>query len=104
MLISNDWTFSIEIALIIEIARPTSHVYISLEGTAQIRHLCMGKMSQTITLSKCDHNLTTKCFAKRLTQALKDKLQPNQTAYLPGKQIQDHLRLKTQWLITPLNS
>ncbi len=46
-----------------------------------------------ITLSNCDHKLITKCLARRLTTALKPCLHPNQTAYLPGKQIQDNLRV-----------
>ncbi len=46
-----------------------------------------------ITLSNCDHKLITKCLAKRLTDVLKPYLHPNQTAYLPGKQIQDNLRV-----------
>jgi len=46
-----------------------------------------------ITLSNCDHKLITKCLARRLTNALKPCLHPNQTAYLPGKQIQDNLRV-----------
>jgi len=46
-----------------------------------------------ITLSNCDHKLITKCYATRLTNILKNYLHPNQTAYLPGKQIQDNLRL-----------
>jgi len=46
-----------------------------------------------ITLSNCDHKLITKCLAKRLTNALKPCLHPNQTAYIPGKQIQDNLRI-----------
>jgi hypothetical protein len=46
-----------------------------------------------ITLSNCDHKLITKCYAKRLTDLLSTHLHPNQTAYLPGKQIQDNLRL-----------
>jgi len=46
-----------------------------------------------ITLSNCDHKLITKCLAKRLTNALKLCLHPNQTAYIPGKQIQDNLRI-----------
>jgi len=46
-----------------------------------------------ITLSNCDHKLITKCYANRLTRALIGHLHPNQTAYLPGKQIQDNLRL-----------
>jgi hypothetical protein len=44
-------------------------------------------------LSNCDHKLFTKCYANRLTKVLTDYLHPNQTAYLPGKQIQDNLRL-----------
>jgi exonuclease III len=46
-----------------------------------------------ITLSNCDHKLITKCLAKRLTSTLGSYLHPNQTAYLPGKQIQDNLRV-----------
>jgi hypothetical protein len=46
-----------------------------------------------ITLSNCDHKLITKCLAKRLTDVLKPYLHPNQTAYLPGNQIQDNLRV-----------
>jgi len=46
-----------------------------------------------ITLSNCDHKLITKCYAKRLTNILRNVLHPNQTAYLPGKQIQDNLRV-----------
>jgi hypothetical protein len=46
-----------------------------------------------ITLSNCDHKIITKCYAKRLTRAIQDKLHSSQTAYLPGKQIQDNLRL-----------
>jgi len=46
-----------------------------------------------ITLSNCDHKLITKCMARRLTEALRPCLHPNQTAYLPGKQIQDNLRV-----------
>jgi hypothetical protein len=46
-----------------------------------------------ITLSNCDHKVITKCLAKRLTTALGAYLHPNQTAYLPGKQIQDNLRV-----------
>jgi hypothetical protein len=46
-----------------------------------------------ITLSNCDHKLITKCYAKRFTNILKTFLHPSQTAYLPGKQIQDNIRL-----------
>jgi hypothetical protein len=46
-----------------------------------------------ITLSNCDHKLITKCLAIRLTNALKPCLHSNQTAYIPGKQIQDNLRV-----------
>jgi hypothetical protein len=46
-----------------------------------------------ITLSNCDHKVITKCYARRLTEVLKTYLHPNQTAYLPGKQIHDNLRL-----------
>jgi hypothetical protein len=46
-----------------------------------------------ITLSNCDHKIITKCYAKRITEILSSFLHPNQTAYLPGKQIQDNLRL-----------
>jgi len=46
-----------------------------------------------ITLSNCDHKLITKCYAKRMTSILQSHLHPNQTAYLPGKQIHDNLRL-----------
>ncbi len=46
-----------------------------------------------ITLSNCDHKIITKCYAKRLTDILCNVLHPNQTAYLPGKQIQDNLRV-----------
>jgi hypothetical protein len=46
-----------------------------------------------ITLSNCDHKLITKCLARRLTNVLTKYLHPNQTAYLPGKQIQDNLRI-----------
>jgi hypothetical protein len=46
-----------------------------------------------ITLSNCDHKLITKCLARRLTNALGPCLHPDQTAYLPGKQIQDNLRV-----------
>jgi hypothetical protein len=46
-----------------------------------------------ITLSNCDHKLITKCYANRLTNVMAKYLHPSQTAYLPGKQIQDNLRL-----------
>jgi len=46
-----------------------------------------------ITLSNCDHKLITKCLARRLTNAVKKCLHPSQTAYLPGQQIQDNLRV-----------
>ncbi len=46
-----------------------------------------------ITLSNCDHKLITKCYSKRLTDILNSYLHPNQTAYLPGRQIHDNLRL-----------
>jgi len=46
-----------------------------------------------ITLSNCDHKLITKCYARRLTNTLEKTIHSNQTAYLPGKQIQDNLRL-----------
>jgi hypothetical protein len=46
-----------------------------------------------ITLSNCDHKLLTKCMARRLTNALRPCLHPNQTAYLSEKQIQDNLRV-----------
>jgi len=46
-----------------------------------------------ITLSNCDHKVITKCYAKRMTDLLQIYLHPNQTAYLPGKQIHDNLRL-----------
>ncbi len=46
-----------------------------------------------ITLSNCDHKIITKCYSKRLTTVLCDRLHSSQTAYLPGKQIQDNLRL-----------
>ncbi len=45
-----------------------------------------------ITLSNCDHKLITKCYANRLTKIIQTVIHPNQTAYLPGKQIQDNLR------------
>jgi len=43
-------------------------------------------------LSNCDHQLITKCHAGRRTSVIASKLHPNQTAYLPGNQIQDNLR------------
>jgi exonuclease III len=46
-----------------------------------------------ITLSNCDHKLITKCLARRLTLAVRKCLHPSQTAYLPGQQIQDNLRI-----------
>jgi hypothetical protein len=46
-----------------------------------------------ITLSNCDHKLITKCYARRLTKALQPYIHPNQMAYLPGKQMQDNLRI-----------
>ena len=48
---------------------------------------------RAITLSNCDHKLITKCYARRLTNTLEKTIHSNQTAYLPGKQIQDNLRL-----------
>jgi hypothetical protein len=46
-----------------------------------------------ITLSNCDHKLITKCLAHRLTNAVRKCLHPSQTAYLPGQQFQDNLRV-----------
>jgi hypothetical protein len=46
-----------------------------------------------ITLSNCDHKLISKCYARRLTNTPEKTIHSNQTAYLPGKQIQDNLRL-----------
>lgn len=46
-----------------------------------------------IILSNCDHKLITKCYAIRLTEALRNILHPSQIAYLPVKQIQDNLRV-----------
>ena len=46
-----------------------------------------------ITLSNCDHKLITKCLSQRLTKAVRKCLHPSQTAYLPGLQIQDNLRV-----------
>jgi hypothetical protein len=39
------------------------------------------------------NKLERKCYARRLTRVLQPYIHSNQTAYLPGKQIQDNLRI-----------
>ena len=45
-----------------------------------------------ITLSNTDHKLITKTYAKRLTKAVSNKISQEQTAYLPGRLINDKIR------------
>jgi len=45
-----------------------------------------------ITLSNCDHKLITKVYSKRRTKALDSKIGHEQTAYIPGRLINDNIR------------
>ena len=46
-----------------------------------------------ITRSNCDFKIITKTLASRLTDGLKEVINPNQTAYIKGRQITDNLHL-----------
>ena len=45
-----------------------------------------------ITLSNTDHKLITKTYAKKLTKVVADKIGEEQTAYIPGRLINDNIR------------
>ena len=45
-----------------------------------------------ITLSNTDHKLVTKTYARKLTKIVSDKICQEQTAYLPGRLINDNIR------------
>ena len=45
-----------------------------------------------ITLSNTDHKLITKSYATKLTEIVKDKIGAEQTAYIPGRLINDNVR------------
>jgi hypothetical protein len=46
-----------------------------------------------ITLSNCDLKLITKTYTTRINKILSRIISPNQTAYVPGRQVHDGLRL-----------
>ena len=45
-----------------------------------------------ITLSNTDHKLITKTYARKMTQAVANKIGEEQTAYIPGRLINDNVR------------
>ena len=45
-----------------------------------------------ITLSNTDHKLITKTYAKKLTKLVSDRIGEEQTAYIPGRLINDNIR------------
>jgi len=45
-----------------------------------------------ISLSNCDIKIITKALTKRMNQYLPNMLDPQQTAYIPGRQVHDNLR------------
>ena len=45
-----------------------------------------------ITLSNTDHKLITKVYSQRLTRAVKGVIGPEQTAYIPGRLINENIR------------
>ena len=45
-----------------------------------------------ITLSNTDHKLITKTYARKLTNLVKDSIGEEQTAYIPGRLINDNIR------------
>ena len=45
-----------------------------------------------ITLSNTDHKLISKAYAKKLTKVVEDKIGAEQTAYIPGRLINDNVR------------
>ena len=45
-----------------------------------------------ITLSNTDHKLVTKTYARKLTDLVSPKIGPEQTAYIPGRLINDNVR------------
>ena len=45
-----------------------------------------------ITLSNVDHKLITKTYARKLTNLVSSKISPEQTAYIPGRLINDNVR------------
>ena len=45
-----------------------------------------------ITLSNTDHKLITKAYAKKLTRVVENKIGSEQTAYIPGRLINDNVR------------
>lgn len=57
------------------------------------KDLTLLKNWRPITLSNCDYKLYTKALSFRLTKLISNKLHPSQTAYLPGRQIHDNIRL-----------
>ena len=45
-----------------------------------------------ITLSNTDHKIVTKCYAQKLTKIVASSISEEQTAYIPGRLINDNLR------------
>ena len=84
----NAWNFSLDTNQL-----PPSHKisYLRLIPKADKDRRIIGNL-RPITLSNTDHKLVTKTYAKRLTKVVADKIGPEQTAYIPGRLINDNVR------------
>ena len=86
--LANSWNHSLESNQL-----PPSHKisYLRLIPKEGKDRRVIGNL-RPITLSNTDHKLITKTYAKKLTNVVADKIGTEQTAYIPGRLINDNIR------------
>ncbi len=87
--ILNSWLFALQTGLLSPSQRNASVCLLEKKGKDKriINNL------RPITLSNCDLKLITKTYTTRINKILSRIISNNQTAYLPGRQVHDGLRL-----------
>jgi hypothetical protein len=83
------WNFSLDTGLLAESQRDA--IICLLEKKGKDRRIINNL--RPITLSNCDLKIITKTYTTRMNKILSRIISNNQTAYIPGRQVHDGLRL-----------
>jgi hypothetical protein len=87
-IILDSWNFSLTTGTMPESHR-TSFLKLIPKAGKDLKKLTNWR---PITLSNCDHKLITKCYSKRLCDALSNIIDQRQTAYIKSRVINDNIR------------